>query len=87
MSWGRSADAHQEKLQATDRKVSKQGRLLPVHAQRRELYFSTTLTENTEPGNLIFPGGTGFESDGCADRLFDQPVLPAKWQLPNPGHS
>jgi hypothetical protein len=51
--------AHQEKLQATDRKFSA-GCLLPVHAQRRELYFQQRDREHRawEP---YFPGGTGFE--------------------------
>jgi iron complex outermembrane receptor protein len=71
---------HQSKLQATDRKVSRQGAVLPVHAQRRELHLQQRDREHGA-WQSHFPGSAGFESVGCADAVLDQPVLPAEWQL------
>jgi iron complex outermembrane receptor protein len=45
--------AHQEKLLATDRKVSKQGAYFPF-THNGVNYIFNNATENTEPGNLIF---------------------------------
>ena len=45
--------AHQSKLQATDRKVSKQGAYFPF-THNGVNYIFNNATENTEPGNLIF---------------------------------
>ena len=45
--------AHQEKLQATDRKVSKRGAYFPF-THNGVNYIFNNATENTEPGNLIF---------------------------------